>query len=82
MRWNLKYAIRSYIRGSMWLVPFVAVVLYMVFHRITYAIGAWLVQTGRFDETTAFFGLSMAGARSMLETVVTLNLSFLVFTFG
>ena len=82
MRWNLKYAIRSYIRGSMWLVPFFAVVLYMAFHRITYAIGVWLVQTGWFDETTAFFGLSMAGARSMLETVVTLNLSFLVFTFG
>ncbi len=82
MRWNLKYAIRTYISSSMWLVPLVAVLLYTVFHRITFAIGAWLVRTGRIDETTAFFGLSMAGARSMLETVVTLNLSFLVFTFG
>jgi uncharacterized membrane protein len=82
MRWNLKYAIRSYISGSMWLVPFFAVLLYLVFHRITYAIGDWLVRTGRLDETTSFFGLSMAGARSMLETVITLNLSFLVFTFG
>ena len=82
MRWNRKYAIRSYIRASMWLVPLVAVVLYTVFHRITYAIGAWLVQTGRIDETTSFFGLSVAGARSLLETVITLNLSFLVFTFG
>jgi len=82
MRWNLKYAIKSYIRGSMWVVPLVAVVLYWVFHRITQAIGAWLVQTGRLDEKTAFFGLSTAGARSLLETAVTLNLSFLVFTFG
>jgi len=82
MRWNLKYAIRSYISGSMWLVPFFAVLLYLVFHRITYAIGGWLLQTGWLDETTSFFGLSMAGARSMLETVITLNLSFLVFTFG
>ena len=82
MRWNQKYAIKSYIRGSMWVVPLVAVVLYWVFHRITQAIGAWLVQTGRLDEKTAFFGLSTAGARSLLETAVTLNLSFLVFTFG
>jgi len=82
MRWNLKYAIKSYIRGSMWVVPLVAVVLYWVFHRITFAIGAWLVQSGRLDEKTSFFGLSMAGARSLLETAVTLNLSFLVFTFG
>ena len=82
MRWNRKYAIKSYIRGSMWVVPLVAVVLYWVFHRITQAIGAWLVQTGRLDERTAFFGLSTAGARSLLETAVTLNLSFLVFTFG
>jgi uncharacterized membrane protein len=27
-------------------------------------------------------GLSMAGARTMLETIVTINLSFIVFTFG
>ena len=54
MRWNLKYAIRSYISGSMWLVPVFAVLFYMVFHRITYAIGAWLLQTRRPDETNAF----------------------------
>jgi uncharacterized membrane protein len=82
MRWNLKYAIRSYISGSMWLVPLFALLLYMVVHRITYAIGGWLLRIGWLDETTSFFGLSMAGARSMLETVITLNLSFLVFTFG
>lgn len=82
MRWNLKYAIRSYATGSMWLVPLVAVLFYLVFHRITFAIGAWLRDTGWSDPTHAFFGLPVAGARSMLETVITLNLSFLVFTFG
>ena len=66
----------------MWLVPLFALLFYMVFQRITYAIEAWLLRTGRMDESTAFFGLPMAGARSMLETVITLNLSFLVFTFG
>ena len=82
MRWNLKYAIRSYVSHSMWLVPFFALLLYTVFQRAMYALGAWLLRTGRIDEKTSFFGLAMSGARSMLETVVTMNLSFLVFTFG
>jgi len=82
MLWNRRYIIKSYIRSSLWLVPFFAVLVYMVVTRITHGIGDWLLHTGRIDETTAFLGLTMAGARSMLETVVTLNLSFVVFTFG
>ncbi len=82
MRWNLKYAIRSYAMGSMWLVPLFAVLFYLVFQRITFAIGGWLEETGHVDREHAFFGLPVVGARSMLETVITLNLSFLVFTFG
>ena len=82
MRWNLKYSIKSYISGSMWLVPLAALLFYLVFHRITNAIGNWLVLTGRLDQETSYFGLSIPGVRSMLETVITLNLSFLVFTFG
>ncbi len=82
MNWNLKYAIRSYARGSLWLVPLLAALLYVVVHRVTDGVSAWLLQTGRIDEKVAFLGLSTAGARSMLETVITLNLSFLVFTFG
>jgi uncharacterized membrane protein len=74
--------VKSYIRGSLWLVPFVALVLYWVVSRITHAIDGWLERTGRIDEAAAFFGLSVVGARSALETVITLNLSFLVFTFG
>jgi len=82
MRWNRQYIIKSYIRSSLWLVPFFAVLAYLVVHRITYGIGAWLLHTGRIDETTAFLGLSMAGARTILETIITINLSFIVFTFG
>ncbi len=82
MLWNRRYAIRSYIRSSLWLVPFFAVVVYMVVNRITHGIDGWLVQSGRIDETTSFLGLTMVGARSALDTIVTLNLSFLVFTFG
>jgi uncharacterized membrane protein len=82
MRWNRRYVIKSYIGASLWLVPFFSVILYMVVHRITYGIGGWLLRTGRIDEKSAFLGLTMVGARSALETIVTLNLSFLVFTFG
>ena len=82
MRWNRKYIIKSYIRASLWLVPFFAVLAFWVVTRITYGIGGWLLRTGRIDETTAFFGLTMVGARSGLDTIVTMNLSFLVFTFG
>jgi uncharacterized membrane protein len=82
MLWNRQYIIKSYIRSSLWLMPFFAVLAYMVVTRITHGIGGWLMQTGRIDETAAFMGLTMAGARTMLETIVTINLSFLVFTFG
>ncbi len=82
MPWNRRYLLKSYISGSLWVVPFVALVLYWVASRISLGIDGWLERTGRIDEGTAFFGLSMSGARSTLETVVTLNLSFLVFTFG
>jgi len=82
MRWNLKYAIRSYIIHSMWLVPLFALLFYFVFAQATSAFEAWLLRTGRIDASTAYLGLSLSGARSLFETVVTLNLSFLVFTFG
>lgn len=82
MRWDRKYVILSYARSSLWLVPFFAVLAYMAANRITFAAGRWLLLNGYLDEKTSFLGLSMAGARSMLETTVTLNLSFVVFTFG
>ncbi len=82
MLWNRRYVIKSYIRASLWLVPFFAVVLFMVVNRITYGIEGWLLRTGQIDEKTAFFGLTLVGARSALDMIVTLILSFLVFTFG
>ena len=82
MRWNRRYAIKNYIKSSLWLVPFLAVLLYVVVYRVTYGIEDWLLRTGQIDEKTAFPGLNMVGARSALDTIVTLNLSFLVFTFG
>jgi uncharacterized membrane protein len=82
VRWNRKYALRSYITGAMWPVPLLAILVYQVFHTAIYALNGWLVRIGLLDEQTAFFALSSAGARSLLETAISANLSFLVFTFG
>ena len=82
MIWNRQYIIKSYIRSSLWLMPFFALLSWYIVNYMTYGIGEWLQRTGRIDEKTAFLGLTMVGARSLLDTVVTMNLSFLVFTFG
>jgi len=82
MTWNRRYVLKSYVRGALWIVPFFAVLAFLVFARIAEALNGWLVLSGRVDETTAFYGLTEAGARSLLETIVALNMSFLVFTFG
>jgi len=80
--WNQRYVLKSYVKGSMWLVPLVALMVYAAFHRVVHAIDAWMVTRGWTDDATSFQGLSLTGARSVLETLITMNLSFLVFTFG
>ena len=79
--WNQRYVLKSYVNGSMWLVPLVALMVYAAFHRVVHAVGTWLVERG-WTNAASFQGLPLSGARSMLETLITLNLSFLVFTFG
>ncbi|MBX9825417.1 MAG: DUF2254 domain-containing protein [Xanthobacteraceae bacterium] len=74
MKWGLWYRIRSYTKSSLWIVPFIAIPLEMVAIRVVDRIApmmGWL-----------FLGLGAQAARTMLETVVTASLSFLVFTFG
>src|SRR6478735_2150101 len=80
--WNRRYVLKSYISGSMWLVPLFALLVYAAFHRVVHAFGAWMVERGWTSDATSFQALPLGGARSLLETLITLNLSFLVFTFG
>ena len=82
LTWKRRYVLKSYIRGALWIVPFFAVLGYLVFARIAEAVNSWLVRTGRVDDTTAFFALALGGAQPLLETIITLDMSFLVFTFG
>src|SRR6478736_10377902 len=74
MRWSHWYRLRSYVRASLWIVPFFAIPLEMITTRILHRLD------GAVDWNVFHFG--MLGARSMLETIVTASLSFVVFTFG
>src|SRR6476646_9323498 len=80
--WNRRYVLKSYISGSMWLVPLFALLVYAAFHRVVHAVGAWMVERGWTSDATSFQGLPLAGARSLLETLIALSLSFTVFTFS
>ena len=75
MTWNKWYAFRSYVRSSLWIVPFIALLLEQVTFRVIYALDA------RFTWIPPWpFGLS--GTQTALQTIITLVLSFFVFTFG
>jgi uncharacterized membrane protein len=75
MTWNKWYAFRSYVRSSLWIVPFIALLIEQVTFRVLYALDA------RFTWIPPWpFGLS--GTQTALQTIITLVLSFIVFTFG
>ena len=75
MTWNRWYAFRSYLRSSLWIVPFIALLLEQVTFRVIYALDAripWIPP----------WPLGLAGTQTALQTIITLILSFIVFTFG
>src|SRR3954453_14327883 len=72
--WHLLQRYRRYRKQALWIVPFNAIILELITYRLVHALDdslAWQLQ--RF---------SAAGAQALLETVITMTLSFLVFTFG
>lgn len=75
MGWNRLYSLRSYVKSSLWLVPFLALLFYILAIRLIYVIEPWLVWTERWP-----WGL--AGSQRLLETIITMTLTFVVFTFG
>jgi len=74
MRWNGWYRIRSYVRSSLWVVPFIAMPLALASTRVSH----WL------DERISwtFLGFGVSGAQAMLNAIVSATLAFVVFTFG
>ena len=75
MAWNRWYAFRSYLRSSLWIVPFIALLLEQAAFRVINALDpriTWI----------AAWPLGLSGTQTALQTIITLILSFLVFSFG
>ena len=72
--WSNIYRTTSYLKSALWTVPLVAILLVLaitpLIRWLDAAIGWRLV------------GLNLAGATTLFQSVITLTLSFLVFTFG
>ena len=76
MTWNRSYQVKSYLRSALWIIPFVAVPLEQVAWVLTRTLDA------RFAWKGLALGLGATGAQAMFNAVITLALSFIVFTFG
>jgi uncharacterized membrane protein len=74
MTWKQRNRLCSYLRSSLWIVPIFAGVLAQIFGAIIFAL----------DGTLGWGGMRFGpeGARAINDTVITLALSFIVFTFG
>jgi uncharacterized membrane protein len=72
--WSHWYRVASYARGSLWIVPFVSIVVEFVLSRFTQGLDARLGWT--------LLGLGHDGAQALYQTIITMSLSFMVFTFG
>jgi uncharacterized membrane protein len=73
LTWSWIYRTTSYARSALWIVPFIAIAAVFVTVPILRMLDAWL---GWVPD------LGLEGTHSLYDTVITLNLSFLVFTFG
>jgi uncharacterized membrane protein len=73
--WNRRYATRSYLRSTLWLMPLTALVLEQIAIRLVLAVDKYFYWI---PEPAA----TASAATGAMDTVVTLSISFIVFTFG
>jgi uncharacterized membrane protein len=73
LTWNRLYRATSYSRSALWIVPFLAILLVLVVAPSLVWLDEWLGSRR---------GFGTAGAQALYQTVITLTLSFVVFTFG
>lgn len=74
VNWSRWFGLASYARASLWIVPFVAIVLELVFSRFIQGLDRRLGWT--------LLGLAVPGASVLYQTIITMTMSFMVFTFG
>ena len=75
LTWSQWYALRNYLKASLWIVPLIALVSEQLVLRTAFALDA------RVNWIPAW-PLDPAGTKTAVETIITLVLSFIVFTFG
>jgi len=76
MSWNKWFAFRSYVRSSYWIVPCLALVLEQVVLR-----GSLVIDASS-NGWVPIWPLGHAGTQMALQTIITMVLSYIVFTFG
>jgi uncharacterized membrane protein len=74
MNWNRLYGLRNYLKSSLWVVPFIAIPLELIATRLLHWLDARL--------GWSLLDYTARGAQALLEAIVTVTLSFMVFTFG
>jgi uncharacterized membrane protein len=75
MGWNRKYALRSYVRSALWIIPLGAYLTAMIAIRV-------LSRLDEFLGWTWYWKLELGAAQSALVTIIGATLSFVVFTFS
>jgi len=74
LTWSRLYRVTSYARSALWIVPFLSILAVLISVPVLRVLDAWL----EWDMVS----LGVEGSKSMYQTVITLNMSFLIFTFG
>jgi len=74
LAWGRVYRASSYLKSALWTVPLIAIALELLLSPLIRAFDTW--------QRWYLAGLSLAGATALYQTVITMTLSFLVFTFG
>jgi uncharacterized membrane protein len=74
MNWNFIQTLKTELKSSLWIIPFIAIPLELVTTRLVHSIDSTL----HLD----FLGFAMSGAQSLYQAIVSATLAFLVFTFG
>ena len=72
--WNHAYRALSYLRSALWVIPLVAIVIVFLTAPLLRVLDSWL--EWRIEM------MHVGGAQALYQTVITLSLSFIVFTFG
>ena len=72
--WNRVYRSASYLRSALWVAPIASVLLALLLIGLLRLLDRFV--------TWDLTGLGVAGAQTLFQTLITLTLSFVVFTFG